>query len=172
LRELAENHSRYSMPRFSKRRRWGNVSAAISSILVGQRFWLGLLGGLFLLYLGMRTLLARPAEQAASADSRQGLAGANAHQPRGHPVVRRPLRRPGPGGGRRLWRGALLVVGIFLGSAAWWLTLSLLVSGLRALRCAGDGVGQPAVRADYPGIRCRGGAEQLLKLSRQLKSGQ
>jgi threonine/homoserine/homoserine lactone efflux protein len=42
---------------------------AISGFLVGQRLWLGFLGGLFLCYLGIRTLTSRPAEYAAEASS-------------------------------------------------------------------------------------------------------
>ena len=34
---------------------------AISDLLLGQRLWLGLLGGVFLVYLGLRALLAAPA---------------------------------------------------------------------------------------------------------------
>jgi threonine/homoserine/homoserine lactone efflux protein len=37
----------------------------ISSFLVGQRFWLSLIGGLFLCYLGIRTFMSKPAERAA-----------------------------------------------------------------------------------------------------------
>src|SRR5215472_14259762 len=36
---------------------------AISSFLMGQRFWLGLFGGLFLCYLGVRTFMSKPTEQ-------------------------------------------------------------------------------------------------------------
>src|SRR5215813_9571069 len=46
---------------------YGTVAAfgltAISSLLVAQGLWLRLIGGVFLLYLGARTLLARPAER-------------------------------------------------------------------------------------------------------------
>jgi threonine/homoserine/homoserine lactone efflux protein len=35
----------------------------ISNILVGQQFWFRLVGGLFLLYLGVQTWLAKPAEK-------------------------------------------------------------------------------------------------------------
>src|SRR5882724_10962833 len=38
---------------------------AVSGFLVGQRGWLAFLGGLFLCYLGIRTFIRRPAEQAA-----------------------------------------------------------------------------------------------------------
>src|SRR5688572_12269534 len=48
---------------------------AISSFLVGQRLWLGLLGGIFLCYLGFRTFISRPAEQTAETRS-GGLASA------------------------------------------------------------------------------------------------
>src|ERR1700689_5334867 len=35
---------------------------AISGFLVRQQFWLALIGGLFLCYLGVRTFLSKPAE--------------------------------------------------------------------------------------------------------------
>src|ERR1041385_1465797 len=38
---------------------------AVSSFLVGQRFWLGLVGGLYLCYLGVSTFISRPAERPA-----------------------------------------------------------------------------------------------------------
>src|SRR6185295_16230586 len=47
---------------------YGAVAAfgltAISSVLVNQKIWLGLFGGVFLCYLGVRTFLAAPAEKA------------------------------------------------------------------------------------------------------------
>src|SRR4051812_2955047 len=47
----------------------------ISGLLISQQSWLKLLGGAFLCYLGIRTLLAQPAERAAMAGG-GGLAGA------------------------------------------------------------------------------------------------
>jgi len=47
----------------------------ISSFLVSQQVWLRTAGGLFLCYLGLKTLLAKPAEQAAAVKG-QGLIGA------------------------------------------------------------------------------------------------
>src|SRR5215470_8265867 len=38
---------------------------AVSGFMVGQKLWLGLLGGLFLLYLGARTFFSKPVDQAA-----------------------------------------------------------------------------------------------------------
>src|SRR5207249_1566110 len=58
---------------------YGAVAAfgltAISDFLVGQKFWLSLIGGIFLCYLGARTFVTRPAEQPANAQG-SGLAGA------------------------------------------------------------------------------------------------
>src|SRR5204863_8539332 len=36
---------------------------AISSFLVGQRWWLSLVGGLFLCFLGIRTFMSKPADE-------------------------------------------------------------------------------------------------------------
>ena len=47
----------------------------VSGLLIAQQSWLKLLGGVFLCYLGVRTLLAQPAERAAAAGG-MGLAGA------------------------------------------------------------------------------------------------
>src|SRR5437868_3361367 len=43
--------------------------SAISKFLDKQQFWLGLLGGIFLCYLGVKTFLSRPASNAAEAKS-------------------------------------------------------------------------------------------------------
>src|SRR5690242_21391644 len=42
---------------------------AISEFLVKQRFWLGLIGGLFLCYLGLRTFFTKTADKPASVKS-------------------------------------------------------------------------------------------------------
>lgn len=48
----------------------------ISDLLIHQKTLFSLLGGLFLLYLGGKTLFAKPAETAAKTSSKKGLAGA------------------------------------------------------------------------------------------------
>lgn len=103
----------------------------LSSFLIEQRFWLRLIGGLFLCYLGIRTFLAQPAERAAAAKS-TGLTGAYAS------TLLLTLTNPttifsfaaifaGLGlasvSGSYLSSG-LLVLGVFLGSALWWFVLS------------------------------------------------
>ena len=121
---------------------YGAVAAfgltAISDFLVGQKFWLGLLGGIFLCYLGARTFFTRPAEQAANAQG-SGLAGAYVS------TLFLTLTNPmtilsfvavfagiGFGTGKSYTNASILVLGVFLGSAAWWLILSAGVGLLRS----------------------------------------
>lgn len=111
----------------------------ISGVLLDQRFWLRLIGGAFLCYLGIKTFLARPAEQAATAKD-SGLAGAYAS------TLFLTLTNPttifsfaaifaGLGvasAGSNYLAAGLLVLGVFLGSALWWFILSGGVSIFRA----------------------------------------
>ena len=120
---------------------YGAVAAfgltAVSSALVGQSGVLRAVGGAFLLYLGVRTFLADPV-RATATPSVGGLARAWAS------VFALTLTNPatiisflGVFAGLGLAAGAsgasaiALVAGVFLGSAAWWVTLSL---GLGAFR--------------------------------------
>jgi threonine/homoserine/homoserine lactone efflux protein len=113
----------------------------VSSFLVSQQTWLRLAGGIFLLYLGVKTFLSAPASdavQVTKAPSR-GLWGAYLS------TLLLTLTNPmtilsftaifaGLGlaetGGDPLSAG-ILVLGVFCGSAAWWLLLSGGVSLLR-----------------------------------------
>ncbi len=103
----------------------------IANVLVSQQIWLRLIGGAFLCYLGIRTLLAKPAEQAAP-DKGAGLAGAYAS------TFLLTLTNPmtiisfaaifaglGLGNASGDYTSAgILVLGVFVGSALWWLILS------------------------------------------------
>jgi threonine/homoserine/homoserine lactone efflux protein len=111
---------------------------AVSSLLVRQQGVLRLVGGLFLCYLGVRTILARPADRAARAGG-AGLLGAftstfgltlmNPATILSFVAVFAGLGIAGTGS----WREAtILVAGVFLGSALWWLLLSGVVSALRS----------------------------------------
>lgn len=110
----------------------------ISSILVSQQIWLRLVGGLFLCYLGLKTFLAKPAEQAASAKGK-GLLGAYASTfvlTLTNPMTILSFVAIFAGLGVASARGnyvsaGVLVVGVFIGSALWWLLLSLGVSAFR-----------------------------------------
>ena len=103
----------------------------ISSFLIGHKLWLSLIGGLFLLYLGIKTLLSKPAEDAAKAEGK-GLLGAYAST--FLLTVTNPMTilsfvaifaALGLGSTTGSYASALiLVLGVFCGSAAWWFLLS------------------------------------------------
>lgn len=116
---------------------------AVSAALVGLRLWVHLLGALFLAWLGLRTLLARPAAKPAlattpTATTNVSLLSAWAT------TVALTLTNPatilsfaaifaGLGlVGMGYLAAGLTTLGVFLGSALWWLLLSGGVSLLRA----------------------------------------
>jgi threonine/homoserine/homoserine lactone efflux protein len=111
--------------------------AFVSSFLMSQVIWLQLVGGLFLCYLGVRTLLERPAARAANA-TEHGLFSAYGS------TLLLTLSNPttiisfvavfaglGVTAGSGYLTPAMLVLGVFLGSALWWLILSGGVSLVR-----------------------------------------
>lgn len=110
----------------------------LTAFLVEQQLWLGLAGGLFLCYLGVRTVTAPPAAQAAVVESR-GLLGAwstTLALTLTNPMTILAFVAIFAGAGLATASGdtlaaLLLVTGVFLGSAAWWLLLSGGVSLLR-----------------------------------------
>jgi threonine/homoserine/homoserine lactone efflux protein len=122
---------------------YGSIAAfgltLISGFLTSQEFALRLVGGAFLCYLGVKTLLAQPAERAATAQG-TGLLGSYAS------TFFLTLTNPmtifsfiavfaGLGfvsGNSDFLSAALLVLGVFAGSAIWWLALSGGVSFFRA----------------------------------------
>lgn len=103
----------------------------ISNFLVSQQLWLRLVGGLFLCYLGIKTLLSKPAEQAAVAKG-SGLLGAYASTfflTVTNPMTIISFAAIFAGLGLASSTGSyaaagVLVAGVFLGSALWWLLLS------------------------------------------------
>ena len=103
----------------------------ISSVLIDQQLWLRLFGGLFLCYLGIKTLLSRPAEQEAKAGG-TGLLGSYASTfllTVTNPMTILSFAAIFAGLGLANTSGSyasavILVLGVFLGSATWWLLLS------------------------------------------------
>lgn len=122
---------------------YGSIAAFgltfISGFMISQQAWLRLLGGAFLLYLGMRTWLARTAQVAASAKG-DGLAGAYASTlfltlTNPLTIISFAAMFAGLGiasGSRDYASAAALVAGVFLGSASWWFLLSGGVSLFRS----------------------------------------
>jgi threonine/homoserine/homoserine lactone efflux protein len=114
---------------------YGSVAALgltfISSFLVSQQAGLRLIGGGFLCYLGIRTLLAAPAQQAASA---RGAGLARAYGSTFVLTLTNPMTVisfaaifAGLGIGSAAgdyFSAIVLVLGVFVGSASWWLLLS------------------------------------------------
>jgi threonine/homoserine/homoserine lactone efflux protein len=115
----------------------------ITDFLMEGASWLRLIGGAFLLFLGIRTFFARPAERAAPARG-GGLVGAYAS------TLFLTLTNPttilsfaaifaglGVGSTNDALSAMLLVLGVFLGSALWWLVLSGTAGLFRAKLSAG-----------------------------------
>ena len=110
----------------------------ISGALVHQQAWLRLAGGLFLCYLGIRTLLTQPAEENTTTAAK-GLAGAF--------VTTFVLTLTNPmtilafvgifaglgmaSSSSDYATAGVMVAGVFAGSALWWLLLSGAVSLFR-----------------------------------------
>jgi threonine/homoserine/homoserine lactone efflux protein len=111
----------------------------VSGLLIGYQTWIRLIGGLFLCYLGLRTYLSRPAENPAWVEG-QGLVGAYAStffltltNPMTILAFTAVFAGLGIGSATGDYRSAsLLVLGVFGGSATWWLILSGGVSVLRS----------------------------------------
>ena len=105
--------------------------AFISNFLVKQQIWLHVIGGAFLCYLGIKTLLAKPANQAAAARE-NGLVGDYASTfflTLTNPMTIISFAAIFAGLGLASTRGnygsaGVLVMGVFIGSALWWLVLS------------------------------------------------
>ncbi|OLE56687.1 MAG: lysine transporter LysE [Cyanobacteria bacterium 13_1_40CM_2_61_4] len=114
----------------------------ISSFLIGQQLWIRLIGGTFLLYLGLRTILSKPAQpERAQGTTAKGENLLAAYVSTLFLTLTNPLTilsfvaifaGIGVGGANRSYTSAaVLVLGVFLGSALWWVILSSGVSILR-----------------------------------------
>ena len=122
---------------------YGAVAAfgltAVSSLLVGHKDVLRIVGGIFLLYLGIRTFLATPTQTIKSNQRRQllsnylstfGLTLTNPTTIFSFVAIFAGLGWAGTSSGGYS-SAALLVFGVFSGSALWWLILSSGVSLVR-----------------------------------------
>jgi threonine/homoserine/homoserine lactone efflux protein len=111
----------------------------ISNFLVEQQSWFRLIGGAFLLYLGFSTLLHRPAEKAATGQHKSLLSDYSSTLLL---TIANPLTIlsfiavfAGLGLGSSdgdFLSATAIVIGVFLGSALWWLILSGVVSSIRS----------------------------------------
>jgi threonine/homoserine/homoserine lactone efflux protein len=120
---------------------YGAVAAfgltAISGFLLRYSFWIGLAGGLFLLYLGIRTLLqnpaangeaAKPASLAQAFLSTLGLTLANPPTILAFVAIFAGL---GLAASADYTAAAIITLAVFLGSASWWVVLAAAGGALR-----------------------------------------
>ena len=116
----------------------------VANFLAEQQAWLSLIGGSYLLYLGFTTFRSKPAERSAEAQGK-GLLGAYTSTlflTLTNPLTILSFAAVFAGLGLAAVAGnyvaaSALVAGVFIGSAAWWLTLCLLVGWLRTRLDAG-----------------------------------
>jgi threonine/homoserine/homoserine lactone efflux protein len=121
---------------------YGGIAAfglsAITDLLVDGRRVLGLVGGLFLFWLAWKTARSKPGSEAAVTERRGGLAGAYLS------ILGLTLTNPmtilsfgalfaGLGvSGSNTGESALITLGVFAGSGAWWVVLTTGVGALRS----------------------------------------
>jgi threonine/homoserine/homoserine lactone efflux protein len=118
---------------------YGSIAAfgfsVIMNLLIGQKAWLQLIGGIFLLYLGIKTFLSQPSNEPAQTN-RGGLLGAYLS------TLFLTLTNPmtilsfiaifaGTVPANTSASPLVLVAGVFVGSTSWWLALSFGVSMMR-----------------------------------------
>lgn len=107
----------------------------ITTALIENAFWLKLLGGLFLLYLGIKTFFEKPADQAALA--KQGgyfsMYFSTFFLTITNPITILSFAAIFAGTmiGQNMGSPFLIVAGVFTGSASWWLALSFGVGLMR-----------------------------------------
>lgn len=104
----------------------------VSGFLISQQLWLRLIGGAFLCYLGIRTVLNKPETESTPA-GHSGLLGAFASTfllTLTNPITILSFAAIFAGLGLAEARvdygsSGILVLGVFIGSALWWFLLSL-----------------------------------------------
>ncbi len=119
---------------------FGSIAAfgitAISSVLIGAKFYLGLVGGIFLVYLGWQTFVSKPVERAAeSRASSLGVIYASTFAL----VLTNPISIlyftaiiSSVGAAGNLLSASFMVFGVFLGSVSWWFFLSFIAGLLKS----------------------------------------
>jgi threonine/homoserine/homoserine lactone efflux protein len=112
---------------------YGAVAAfgltAVSGFLVQQQFWLRLLGGAFLFYLGLKTFFSKPSQKAATPATDAGAFTSTLFLTLTNPMTIFSFLGIFVGLGvaaekNDFTAAAVITFGVVLGSAAWWLFLS------------------------------------------------
>jgi threonine/homoserine/homoserine lactone efflux protein len=110
----------------------------ISNFLVEQSIWIRLIGGLFLCYLGIKAFLSKPQGQVLSVANRNTISsyGTTFFLTLTNPMTILFFAGVFAGLGMvsksiQYTSAGLMVIGVFIGSGAWWLILSSATSILR-----------------------------------------
>ncbi|MUL37660.1 LysE/ArgO family amino acid transporter [Gloeocapsopsis dulcis] len=109
----------------------------ISNFLVNQQLWIRLIGGIFLCYLGIRTCLNKPAEVSALVQSNSLFSdyASTLFLTLTNPATILSFVAIFAGLGvveGSYFDAAILVLGVFVGSALWWFVLSFGIDLLRS----------------------------------------
>lgn len=108
---------------------------AVTSLLIDNVFWLHIIGGAFLLYLGVKTFIEKPADKPAQAvqDGLLSMYTSTFFLTITNPMTILSFAAIFAGTmlGKTTGSPLVMVAGVFAGSAAWWLTLSFGVGILR-----------------------------------------
>jgi threonine/homoserine/homoserine lactone efflux protein len=118
---------------------FGSIAAfgitAISSIMIGAKTWLGIIGGLFLISLGWQTYSSQPAQNPAET---QASSLPSMYITTFALVLTNPISIlyfvgiiASVGAANNAASATWMVAGVFAGSALWWLTLASIANGLR-----------------------------------------
>jgi threonine/homoserine/homoserine lactone efflux protein len=121
---------------------YGAVAAfgltAISGFLLEQSFWLGVIGGVFLLYLGVKCLISKPVTIDESRQERTSLPqaflstlGLTLANPPTILAFAAIFAGLGLVSTADYGAASLVVAGVFLGSAFWWVVLAGAANWLR-----------------------------------------
>ena len=121
---------------------YGAVAAfgltAISGFLLEQNFWLGLVGGVFLVYLGVKSLIAKPVrieeirqEKTSLPQAFLSTLGLTLANPPTILAFAAIFAGLGLVSNADYGAASLVVAGVFLGSAIWWLVLAGAANWLR-----------------------------------------
>jgi threonine/homoserine/homoserine lactone efflux protein len=111
---------------------------AVSGFLLGHSFWIGLMGAIFLTYLGGKALMSRPMNLEAENPDRTSLAraflstlGLTLTNPPTILAYAAIFAGLGLVSSADYAAAAWIVLGVFLGSAAWWIILAAVAGRLR-----------------------------------------
>ena len=111
---------------------------AISSLLLAEQLWIRLIGGTFLLYIGIKILISKPAGEAAKGESKGLFSNfistlfLTITNPTTILSFIAIFSAIGAGIGQSGYKdSAAVVLGVFIGSTAWWIILSSIIGMIR-----------------------------------------